>query len=118
MANVCSFLWLSSIPVCVCVCVCVWNMYCSFFIHSSLDGHKLFPCLGNYKYSCYEHGVGGMYLFKLVHLVLAIYPGVELLGYMAVLVSVFRGALHAVFHSSCTNFVVGIYWKEKPKRVV
>ena len=34
MAWFCSFLWLSSIPVCVCVCV-----YHIFFIHSSVNGH-------------------------------------------------------------------------------
>ena len=39
MALLCSFLWLSSIPlyiICVCVCVCACHI---FFIYSSVDGH-------------------------------------------------------------------------------
>ena len=53
------FLWLNNIPlwcVCVCVCVCVCTHTHIFFIHLSIDGHRLFPCLGCCKLCWNEHG--------------------------------------------------------------
>ena len=72
MAKFCSFLWLSSIPLCVCVCVCVYHI---FLIHSSVNGLKLLPYLAYYK-KLLLWTLRYMYLFELVFLFsLDTYPG-------------------------------------------
>ena len=66
------FLWL--ITCCVCVCD-------TFFIHSSIDGNKLFSYLLGYCTQCYDDHY--IYIVKLViSFSLGEYPVVELVGGM------------------------------------
>ena len=82
-----SILWLSNVPVrvCVCVYVCVSHLLYPLICRWAF---RLLPCIGYWKYCCYEHG--GVYIFKLKFLFfLDTCPGIRLLDHMATLFLVF-----------------------------
>ena len=77
------------------MCVCVPHM---FFIHSSVDGHRLVLYLDYCKLCSYEHQGACSFLnhffffFRYnVFVFSGIYPGVELLTHMVILALVFQG---------------------------
>lgn len=59
------------------MCVCVYHL----FICSSVDGYKLFPCLGYCEYYCYEQGGKDIFL-SLFSFPSDIFPQMELLDSM------------------------------------
>ena len=89
------------------VCVCVYthiylHLYHTFFTHLFVAGH--FGCFHILAMLLWT--LGYMYFFELAfQFSLNIYPGMELLGYMVVLVLVFWGSTILFFRSGCTNFI-------------
>jgi len=92
MARFHSFLWLTNIPLCVCVCVCVCTP------------HLLYPfiswcTLGSLSYL----GVHISFQISVFIFFGYVYPGVELLDHLVVLLLVSWRIPILFFHSSCTN---------------
>ena len=90
----CSFLWLSNIPL------CIWTTT-FFLIHSSVDGHLgCFHVLAVVNSAVVNNGIHVSFSLLVSS---GCMPGVGLLGHTVVLFLVFLRNRHTIFHSGCIN---------------